>query len=501
VNDVDVNVDQVTSDQLAPLAATEARTKRGHDVFGFLSPQAAYEDQVIDHGAVVSEIVGKVGLYGDLGKRSTYNPRTEKYFGVSDAYVPAPLIWRFDLWNAVGESPATWDHVRRAAPLLKAAAYPIGIGQSNELDSNMALIAFMLCFGSTIQDESGALTLDNKSAVEAVRFMVDLYQAGEDERIFGWNQASNNQLLLGGRGSMIVNAISAIRAGEDLQLPFANDLWLWPMPGGPAGRFGLVQYTSVCSIWKFSRNVDLAERFVADLCTSSAQATPASNLFNFPSFPGAYPVKQIYKAAAADMNRPRGKYSILTTVAAKYTRNVGYPGYANAAVDEVLNSHLIPQMFAQAAGEDDPGRVGSRDRTADETSLGALEGRGEDLVGLRGQRAGVRGSQLDPPGELALRPKVVRVDSQPPLHRAPAHLCDAGLGRGHKRVRLGRVGAHQHPALPARRDRHVAADKERQPTEHGSFGEPRLVADQVAYALCELLVVGHRVIVAARGRR
>ena len=348
-NDVKVNVDHVSNTELPALAATEARKQRGHDIFGFLSPPAAYQDQVIDHTAVVSQIESVVGPYGDVGRRSTYNPRTDTYFGVSDAYVPDPLIWRHDLWNDVGEAPATWDRVQRAAPLLKAAGYPIGIGQSNELDSNLALLAFMLCFGSYVQDESNALTIDSKATIEAVQFMADLYRSGGDERIFGWNQASNNGFLLSGRGSMIVNSISAVRTAEAVQLPFANDLWIWPMPGGPGGRLGLPQYTGVYSIWRFSKNADAAEKFIVDLCTGSKQAAVASNLFNFPSFPGAYPFKQIYKAAAADKHRPHGKYSILTTVAAKYTRNVGYPGYANAAVDEVLSSYLIPQMFAQVS--------------------------------------------------------------------------------------------------------------------------------------------------------
>jgi multiple sugar transport system substrate-binding protein len=348
-NDVDVTVDHVDYTTLPALAAKEARTKRGHDIFGFLSPPAAYQDQVIDHGAIVSQIESQVGSYGDVGRMSTYNPKTNAYFGISDSYVPDPLIWRFDLWNAIGESPATWDHVRAAAPQLKAAGHPIGIGQSNELDSNMALTAFMLCFGSQIQDESGALTIGSKSTVEAVQFMADLYRLGEDEQIFGWNPASNNAFLLSGEGSMILNAISAVRTADNLQLPFANDLRIWPIPGGPAGRLGLPQYTSVYSIWKFSKSVDAAERFVADLCAGYKQATLASNLFNFPSFPGAFPLKQIYKAAAADTHRPRGKYSILTTIAAKYTRNVGYPGYASAAVDDVLGKYLIPQMFARVS--------------------------------------------------------------------------------------------------------------------------------------------------------
>jgi len=255
------------------------------------------------------------------------------------------VIWRHDLWNAVGESPATWDHVRLAAPKLKAAGHPIGIGQSNEPDSNVALIAFMMCFGSFIQDESNALTIDSRNTVQALQFMADLSRHGEESQIFSWNEASNNQFVFSGKGSMIVNAISALRLAERLQLPVTKDLWLWPIPRAE-GRLGLAQSTGVYSIWQFARNRETAEKFIADLCIGYRDATIASKLFNFPSFPGAFPVPEIYKAAAADTNRPLGKYSILTTIASRDTHNIGYPGYTNVAVDETLNRFLIPGMFA-----------------------------------------------------------------------------------------------------------------------------------------------------------
>ena len=175
--------------------------------------------------------------------------------------------------------------------------------------------------------------------------------------VFDWNVTSNNQFVLSGRGSLIVNAISAIRRADDLGMPFARELWIWPIPQGPSGRLGLGQYTSVYSVWKFARNREAAERFLADLCLASSEAVPESSFFNFPTFPGALPVKQIYKAAAADPRAPRGKYSILTTVASRYTRNAGYPGYTNAAVEETLNRFLIPQMFAQVAS----GRMSAAD--------------------------------------------------------------------------------------------------------------------------------------------
>jgi multiple sugar transport system substrate-binding protein len=40
---------------------------------------------------------------------------------------------------------------------------------------------------------------------------------------------------------------------------------------------------------------------------------------------------------------------VLTTIAEKYTHNIGYPGTTNAAMDEVFSKYLIPQMFAQVS--------------------------------------------------------------------------------------------------------------------------------------------------------
>jgi hypothetical protein len=132
-------------------------------------------------------------------------------------------------------------------------------------------------------------------------------------------------------------------------LPFARDLWVWPIPTGPKGRLALGQYTNVYSIWKFAKSPEIAERFVADLCIDARRATVASGLFSYPSFPGAFRAAELYKVAAADSHQPRGKYSILTTVALEHTRNAGYPGTANAAVMEALSRNLVPYMFARVS--------------------------------------------------------------------------------------------------------------------------------------------------------
>ena len=348
-NDVQVTVEHINNTLLDTRAAAEVAAQQGHDLFMNLHPMAAYEDQVINHASVVKAIEKKVGPYGQLGKLSTYNPKTKKYFAVSDNYVPDPVIWRRDLWNGVGEAPYTWDHVRKAAPKLKAVGHPIGIGQSQELDSNMALIAFLMCFGGFVQNAHNQVTLNTKATVDAVNFMADIYKNGETSDIFAWNPASNNNYLYSGTASMILNAVSATRTPEAQHLPFSDDLSIWPIPIGPHGRFGLEHVMGCYSIWKFAQNKENAQQFLVDLCVNYKQATLASQLYNFPSFPGAFPFKAIRQAAAADTHKPHGKYTVLTTIAEKYTHNIGYPGTYNAAMDEVFTKYLIPQMFAQVS--------------------------------------------------------------------------------------------------------------------------------------------------------
>ena len=150
-NDTEVKVDHVNLAQLPSIAASQVASRSGHDLFQFLSPPAAYEDQVIALNDVVQQVQKKVGKLGLVGHRSTYNPKTKKYFGFADNYVPDPIHYRRDLWGEVGLRPTSWENIRKAAPRLKAMGHPVGIGMSNELDSNMALIALLMNFGSFIR--------------------------------------------------------------------------------------------------------------------------------------------------------------------------------------------------------------------------------------------------------------------------------------------------------------------------------------------------------------
>ena len=73
----------------------------------------------------------------------------------------------------------------------------------------------------------------------------------------------------------------------------------------------------------------------------------ASQFYNFPCYPDLVP--DINDLIAADENaQPSGKYNIFNDVT-EWTTNVGYPGYANPAIDEIFNTWVISTLFADVA--------------------------------------------------------------------------------------------------------------------------------------------------------
>jgi multiple sugar transport system substrate-binding protein len=344
-HDTDVQVDHINLAQLPARAQSEVAAKSGHDIFGHLSPQAGLEDQVINHKEIVQEVTRKVGKVSQLGFHSCYNPRTRKWHGFPENYAPDPIHFRRDSWNQIGIKPSTWEDVRKAAPKLKAIGHPVGLGMSNELDSNMLLIALLQCYGAFIQSKDAHVTINSKRTVEALKVMRDIYKRGMTNEIFAWTAASNNQGYLSSRLSLVVNAISIIRSAEDQNPALAKNTSIAPIPRGPVQRLGLEHVMGVYTIWKFAKNKGLAKRFIADLETNYQGAFKNSKFYNFPAFRGA--VHNYAGQLAADPHK--GKYKVLDLIARKYTANVGYPGFSNAAIDEIFNTWLVPQMFAQVA--------------------------------------------------------------------------------------------------------------------------------------------------------
>lgn len=347
-NNTKVVVDNIGLAGLNTRASAEVSAQQGHDLFMFLWPPPVFEDQVIDHAEIYQECERKYGKPIDLAVKSTYNPKTKKYYGFSDSYVPDPINYRKDLWDDVGMFPDTWDNIRIGGRKIKEKhGIPVGVGLSSEIDTNMAMRAIMYSFGSSVQDPEGRPALKSEKTLDAIKFVKALYEETMTDEVFSWDASANNRFMLAGQGSLALNAISITRTGENKKIPIAKDIWLAKAAQGPVRRIGLEHVMDVYVVWKFAQNIEGAKQFLVDYVGNFKKAFLASEFYNFPCFPETVPdlTKLIAHDAKAD---PPDKYRVLGDVLS-WATNVGYPGYANAAIDEVFSTWVISTMFAQAA--------------------------------------------------------------------------------------------------------------------------------------------------------
>jgi multiple sugar transport system substrate-binding protein len=352
-NGTEVIVDHMSTTEINARGAAEAAAKKGHDLFLFISPPAAYENQVIDHREIVEQVQQRHGKMIPLAEKSTFNPKTGKYFAFSDSFVPDPGNYRIDLWSQVGypAGPSTWEDLRNGGRQIREKfGNPVGLGLSQEMDSNMALRGLLWSFGGSVQDADGRPVLQSKETVAALEFVRALYKESMTPEVFTWDPASNNRMILAGRASFVCNAISVTRTAEKENPELAKKIGLVPALQGPVRRIAAEHVMNCYVIWKFAENIDGAKQFLVDLVDVFPKVFQESEFYNFPCYPSTVP--NLDTLLANDPKGiPPGKYTALSGVL-DWATNVGYPGYATAAIDEVFNTFVVPTMFARVAREE-----------------------------------------------------------------------------------------------------------------------------------------------------
>lgn len=355
-NNTNVIVDHINLNELPARAASEVSAKSGHDLFMFLSPPAAFEPQVVDMAHLYQEIEKKHGKKIELAHKSTYNPKTKKYFAFSDAYTPDPGNWYKEWWADAGypNGPDTYDDLRTGAKKIRdKTGHPCGLGLSQELDTSMAMRAILWSFGGAEQDEAGNVTINSKGTVEALKYMKALYQESENDAVFSWDPSSNNRAMVSGQVSYVANAISVTRQTEREHMPTDSHIMICRAPKGPVRRIAAEHVMNCYVIWNFAANKEGAQQFLVDYMDRFHDGFIAGQFYNFPCFPSTVP--NLQKEISNDPRAtPADKYKVLGDVL-DWATNVGYPGYATAAIDEAFRAWLIPTMFAKVArGQETP---------------------------------------------------------------------------------------------------------------------------------------------------
>ncbi len=371
-NDVEVTVDHIGLAELPARTAAEISAGEGHDLIEWVAPPSQLEPSVMDLSDVNQEALKRFGKQLPVCTMSSYNPHTKKYYGFCHGWTIDPGNYRKSLWTKVGrpEGPATWeDLVSHGARIKKELGVQLGIGMSQEIDSNMAARALMWSYNTSEQDKNENVVIHNPRTVEAVEFMTRLFKAAMTPEIFSWSAVSNNQALIAGRASYILNSISAYRSAQEQVPEIAKDIFFVPALKGPTGtRWSSEHVIYIYVIPKYSKNADTAKQFMLALLESYDRAIYASKLYNSPAFfdtpvpsgsrgyapiGGAKTLLDLSNAWFDDdpfrlEGEAKGKLRVLKD-GLQWTTNVGHPGPANPAVGEIFSTFILPNMMASAA--------------------------------------------------------------------------------------------------------------------------------------------------------
>jgi multiple sugar transport system substrate-binding protein len=353
-NGVTVQVDHINTADVPAAIAAEISAGEGHDLVEHLASLAQYEKSMLDMTDVVQELNNRHGEQLPMAMRNSFNPTTNVFYGLCHGYAPDPGDYRRSLWEQAGlpEGPSTWDELLAGGAQIKTdQGIQLGLGMSNEVDSRMAAQTLMWAYGAAIQDENENVIINSPETIAAVEFMTQLFNQTMTPEVFGWNAASNNQLLVAGRASYILNSISAYRTAQKDQPEVGEDIFFRTPLLGPAGEDWALAHghaVFIDMIPKHSQNVDTAKEFLMHLVANYAEASYESELYNFPAWTSTVPELSEWLADDPFGSVPPDKLAVLET-ANDWTTNLGHPGPANAAMGEIFNLPILPNMMARAA--------------------------------------------------------------------------------------------------------------------------------------------------------
>jgi len=359
-NNVTVTVDHINYADIPTRTASEMNAGSGHDLILWIVPPSQYEQSTVDMSDVVKQVEKKYGKQLDFARLTNFNPHTNRYFGFTYSFAPDPGDYRQSFFQQVGmaNGPTSWEEMLTATAQIKSktkGAVRGGIGFSPEPDSNMAARALIWSFGGSEQDADSNVTINSDAVVGAVDYMARLFKQAETAEVFSWNAASNNQGLVAGSLSFILNSISAYRTAQASKPDVAKDIFFSKPLSGASGVKPLASEHVIQTyiIPKFSKSQDVAKEFLLYLADHASDFVYQSKLYEFPVNPNTNAQDKLYGQGGwldSDPYKsdPASKLQVLKD-ATTWSVNVGYPGPASPAIGEIFDKNLLPSMMAAAA--------------------------------------------------------------------------------------------------------------------------------------------------------
>ena len=302
---VELKIDYITSQgnkNLITIAA-EAQAKSGHDILAFPTWQPA--DKASELEPVDDLMQSLIAANGTVAPLIEYLARPGGRW-VAVPCAPGSQIkgpcGRIDLLKQhaglevtkmypAGAPPDkalseawTWDAFLAAAEKCHKAGFPFGIGIGATEDSVDTMGALFSAYGAVLVDAKGNVTVKSDAVKEVLEYAKKLV-AFLPPDVFAWDNASNNKALIAGKCALIMNPPSAWAVAKRDNPKVAEQLWTFPSPRGPKGRYEpYLPY--FWGIWKFSKNKPAAKSLILHLSQRSSveRLVAASQGYDIPAF-------------------------------------------------------------------------------------------------------------------------------------------------------------------------------------------------------------------------
>lgn len=242
----------------------------------------------------------------------------------------------------------TWETFLTAAEKLGKAGFPFGVGFGQTPDSVASAGAIFAAHGAYLVNAKGDITVNTDQTRQALEYCKRLTRALPAD-VFAWDDASNNKWLISGKGALILNPPSAWAVAKRDNPKVAAQLWTFPAPKGPHGRY-LPGVPGFWGIWKFSKNKAAAKSLLSFLSQreSVAQLVAASGGYDIPPFPSMRNLK-----IWTEIGPPKG------TLANYVPRedqiiSIAHSPAPTAIAMQMYNQALLTRMVAKYAQANEP---------------------------------------------------------------------------------------------------------------------------------------------------
>ncbi len=359
-NNIPVEVDIVSMNDLQTIAATAAETGAGPDIIEINQGSAhLFAEKLADMSAVCDDLAARYdGFYTAAEEACKVNG---KWLSVPRFFAPHAISYRTDLFEQVGakEPPKTWEELYEVGKALKEAglapiAFPLGHAVGDGNDFNYSVL--WSHGASDVAADGKTVTIDSAETRAALEYMQRLFSVMPADTL-SYDDASNNRAFLASAISATNNASTIWGAarnqgtkyktkdadGKEVEKNLHEVTGHFVYPEGPAGRITYAEFMS-SAVFSYSKNIDAAKALLTYL-NEREQLTPWVN----PNLGFVFPT---LKGVENDLLMPWNTTAKLAPFK-EYASTSHLPGYPSTNFRSGTDAYakwVVVDMFASVCG-------------------------------------------------------------------------------------------------------------------------------------------------------